>query len=55
MVLVLSKEVLNNQVSIEGGFILKRVSDMIRTHSRKYHMDKYSQNSSINWPVWLNG
>ena len=34
---------------------LKRVSDMIKTHSQIHHTDKYSQHSSVIWPVWLNG
>ena len=36
-------------------FTLKRVSYMIRTYSQIHHTDKYSQHSSIIWPVWLNG
>ena len=34
---------------------LKRVRDMIRTYSQMHRTDKYSQHSSIIWPVWLNG
>ena len=37
------------------GFTLKRVRDMRRTYSQVHHTDKYSQLSSIIWPVWLNG
>ena len=29
--------------------------DMIRTCSQMHRTDKYSQHSSIIWPVWLNG
>ena len=36
-------------------FTLKRVGDMIRTYSQKHRSDKYSQHSSIIWPIWLNG
>ena len=32
-----------------------RVRDMIRTYSQMHRTDKYSQHSSIIWPVWLNG
>ena len=28
---------------------------MTRTYSQMYRTDKYSQHSSIIWPVWLNG
>ena len=39
---------------IECGFTLKRVRDMIRIYSQMHRTDKYSQHSSIIWPVWLN-
>ena len=52
---VLSKEFLNTQVSIECGFTLKHVRDMIGTYSQMHHTEKYWQHSSIIWPVWLNG
>ena len=42
-------------VDIECGFTLKRIRDMIRTYSQMHYTDKYSQHSSIIWPVWLNG
>ena len=29
--------------------------DMIRTYSQMHRTDKYSQHSSIIWPVWLSG
>ena len=46
---------LSCHVLIECGFTLKRVRDMIRTYSQMHRTDKYSQHSSIIWPVWLNG
>ena len=52
---VSSKEFLDIQAIIECGFTLKRVRDMIRTYSQMHRTDKYSQHSSIIWPVWLNG
>ena len=52
---VSSKEFLDIQATIECGFTLKRVHDMIRTYSQMHGTDKYSQHSSIIWPVWLNG
>ena len=39
----------------ECGFTLKRARDMIRTYSQMHRTDKYSQHSSIIWPVSLNG
>ena len=50
-----SKEFLDIQATIECGLTLKRVRDMIRTYSQMHRTDRYSQNSSIIWPVWLNG
>ena len=50
-----SKEFLDIQATIECGFTLKRVRDMIKTYSQMYRTDKYSQHSSIIWPAWLNG
>ena len=52
---VSSKEFMDIQAIIECGFTLKRVHDMIRTYSQMDRTDKYSQHSSIIWPVWLNG
>ena len=49
-----SKEFLDIQVTIEYGFTLKRVCDMVSTYSQMHRTDKYSQHSSITWPVWLN-
>ena len=48
------KEFLDIQVSKICGFTLKRVRDMTRSHSQMHRFDKYSQHSSIIWPVWLN-
>ena len=40
---------------LSSGFTLKHLHDMIRTCSQMHHADKYSQHSSVIWPVWLNG
>ena len=40
---------------INWAFTLKRVRDMIRTYTQLHRADKYSEHSSIIWPVWLNG
>ena len=37
------------------GFTLKFVRDMIKTYNQMQRTDKYSQHSSIIWPVWVNG
>ena len=50
---VSSKEFLDIQATIECGFALKRERGMIRTYSQMHRTDKYSQHSSIIWPVWL--
>ena len=50
-----SKEFLDIQATIECGFILKRVRDMTKTYSEMHRTDKYSEHSSIIWPVWPNG
>ena len=50
-----SKEFLDIQATIECGFTLKCVRDMIKTYSQMHRTDKYSQHSSIIWPAWLNG
>ena len=52
---VLSKEFVDIQATIECGFTLKCVCDMIRTYSQMHCTDKYWQHSLIIWPVWLNG
>ena len=41
--------------TMECGFTPKSVRDMIRTYSQMHGTDKYSQHSSVIWPVWLNG
>ena len=52
---VSSKKFHENQATIECGFTLKRARDTVRTYSQMHRTDKYSQHSSIIWPVWLNG
>ena len=54
-VLVSSKDFLDIQATIECGFTLKCISDMMRTYSQMHGTDKYSQHSSTSWPVSLNG
>ena len=39
------------QATIEGGFILKRLLDMIRIYIQMHRLHKYSEHSSVNWPV----
>ena len=46
-----SKEFLDIQATIECGFTLKR---MTKTYSQIHRTYKYSEYSSIIWPVWLN-
>ena len=41
--------------TIECRFTLKLVHDIIITYSQMHHANKYSQHTSIIWPVWLNG
>ena len=48
-----SKEFLDIQVTIECGYTLKRIRDIIRTCSQMHRTDKYSQHISIIWSVWL--
>ena len=43
------------QATVECGFILKLARAMIKTYNQMHRTDKYSQLSSIIWPVWLNG
>ena len=50
-----SKKFLDIQATVECGFTLKRVRDMTRTYSQMHRTDKYSEHSSIIWPVWPNG
>ena len=51
----LRKEFLDIQATIECGFTLKRVCDMIRRYSQMHRTDKYWEHSSIIWSVWPNG
>ena len=41
--------------TMECGFTLTRVHDMVSIYNQMHHTDKYSQNSSLIWPVCLNG
>ena len=52
---VLRKQFLDIQATIECRFPLKHVHDMIVTYSQMYHTYKYSQQSCIILPAWLNG
>ena len=51
----LSREFLDIQATIECEYTLKRVRDMTRTYSQMHRTDKFSEHSSIIWPVWSNG
>ena len=42
-----SKEFVDIQATIECGYTLKQVCDMIRTYSQMHCTDKYSQHNSI--------
>ena len=42
-----SKEFLDIQATVECGFTLKLVRDMIKTYNQMHRTDKYSQLSSI--------
>ena len=48
---VSSKEFLDIQTTIKCKLTLKHIRDMIRTYSQTNNTDKYSQHSSIIWPV----
>ena len=50
-----SKDFLGIQATIERGFTLKRVHDMIRTYSQLHRTDKYSEHNSVIWSIWSNG
>ena len=52
---VWSKEFLDIQATMECGFTLNCICDIIRTYSQIHHTDKYSWHSSIIFPVWING
>ena len=51
----LKLQFLDIQATIECGFTLKPVHGMMIIYSLVHLIDKYSQHSSIVWPVWLNG
>ena len=48
-----SKEFLDIQATIECGFTLKRVRDMIKTYSQMHRTDKYSLNHLASLAKWL--
>ena len=50
-----SKEFLDIQSARECGLTLNHLRDMIRTYIQMHRTDKYSQRSSITFPVQLNG
>ena len=50
----LSKGFLDIQATIECGFALICVRDMMRTYYQMHHTNKYSQHSSVIFWVWLN-
>ena len=50
-----SKGFLDIQATVECGFTPKLVRDMIKTYNQMHRTDKYSQHSSIIWPVEPNG
>ena len=52
---VSSKEFLDIKATIERGFTLKGIRDMIRTYSQMHRKGKCSQDSSIVWPVLVSG
>ena len=43
------------KATMECGFTLTSVRDMIVTYSQMHYTDKFSQHSLIIWPPWLNG
>ena len=53
--LLWARSFLTFRQTIERGFTLKVVRDMIITYSQMHLTDQYSQHSSIIWPAWLNG
>ena len=53
--LVSSKDFPDIRETVEFGFTLNRVHDMIKTYLQTHPRDKYSQQSSIIQPVLLNG
>ena len=52
--LVLIKKFLDIQANRECRFTVKCVRDMTGTYSQMHRTDKYSQHSSMIWPVWPN-
>ena len=44
-----------NWTRTQNHLFHKRVPDMIRIYSQMHRTDRYSQHSSIIWPVWPNG
>ena len=48
IVSVSSEESLDIQATIECGFTLKRVRDMIKTYSEMHRTDKYSKHTQLN-------
>ena len=50
-----SKGFFDIQATTECRFTLKHVRDMIIKHIQIHRPNKYSQHSSIIWPVWLTG
>ena len=50
-----SKEFLDIQATVECGFTVKLVRDMIKSYSQMHRTDKSSQHSSIIWSVGPNG
>ena len=53
--LLRSRSSLRFRQTIEWGFTLKLVRDIITTCSQMHRTDQNSQHSSVTWPVWLNG
>ena len=51
----MSKEFLDIKVTIDCGFMLKLVRYRIRTYSQIHRTDKYSEHSSVIWPVEPSG
>ena len=54
IMLVLSKKIIEIQTTMQCGFILKHVCDIIKYSSQMHSRDKYSQQGSITWLVFLN-
>ena len=50
-----SNDFLDTETTIDSGYTLNRLRDMIRTYIQMHRTDKYSQRSSITFPVQLNG